>query len=157
RDVEAVRTTLAQAQALQRAGKLKQGIELVRPFVEKAQDLGYRPLQAEVYLRLGHLQATFGEDKEAERNLKRATWAADASYHDEVRVEAATHLTEIFSSDMARVAMGHEWFEHGLAVLSRMRHPDAAAAQLHLSHVQALIAEGDYAEAEKGLRKVMAL
>src|SRR5262249_3926423 len=136
--------------------KYKEGLEVARTVEAKAPALGYLPLQAEALLALGDLQDAFGDHKASEESLKHALRVAEASHHDEVKLQAATGLVGVFSGDASRIEEAHEWFEYGMSILSRMKKNDAASARLHSQQAAAFYTEGKYADAEANHRKALA-
>jgi tetratricopeptide (TPR) repeat protein len=120
-EVQRLSAKLAEARALEDSGRYKQGLEAVRPLVEAAEKLAYRPLRAEVLLAHGSLQMKLGDFKGAEQSLSEAVWIAEASRHDEVTVLAATkliHGTVNFSQ--GRFGEANLWSRLAGAALERM-------------------------------------
>lgn len=90
-EVEGVFAELAQAAALDRAGRTKAAIDRLHPLVERARGLGYPPLLAQSLMQLGSVLDT--EDPvAAERSLREAIVAAAEGKDDRLVAEAFTQL-----------------------------------------------------------------
>jgi tetratricopeptide (TPR) repeat protein len=153
--VELLRGSLARARALRFSGQYEAGLAVATPVAAEARTLGYRPLEAEVALELGQLQAGFG-NREAERTLKEAAWMADAVGFDELRAEVLVALTQQVAYDAARVQDGHDRFNQARALLLRTRREGRILARLESAHGLVYAAEGDAAAAEASQRNALA-
>ena len=107
--VEAARALVADAQALYRAGKRREGLAKAVAAEEQARPLGYGPLEAEALFRKGFLQDYTGDLKGAEQTLFDALTTAQASGHQEVAARAAAQLSWIVGNEEVRPEEGEKW------------------------------------------------
>ena len=115
------------------------------------------PLQAEAHLALGRLGETCTDAAKAIAELEEAVFAAEASHHDQVLIEANIYLgvsTRIActTSDAARNALGHAG-----AVLARFPGHPILEAWVADAERHVLLDEGRYEEALRENQKVLAL
>jgi tetratricopeptide (TPR) repeat protein/tRNA A-37 threonylcarbamoyl transferase component Bud32 len=82
--VEALRSELGQIKAIHDAGRYVMALQRLRPIVDNARRLGYRPLEAEALTRMGVAASELGENVEAEKTLETALHASVASHHDDL-------------------------------------------------------------------------
>jgi tetratricopeptide (TPR) repeat protein/tRNA A-37 threonylcarbamoyl transferase component Bud32 len=82
--VEALRGELGQIKAIHDAGRFVTALQRLRPIVDDARRLGYRPLEAEALARMGVADCELGENVEAEKTLEMALHASVASHHDDL-------------------------------------------------------------------------
>jgi tetratricopeptide (TPR) repeat protein len=86
--IKELRSELAEFEALRRAGQWRLVIDRAAAAVRAADDLGYRPVQAEALYQYGELQELAGDMKGAIATYYRAAWAADEGRDDEMRARA---------------------------------------------------------------------
>lgn len=118
--VEQLRKRLDYVKTLEDAGKYSEGLPLASALVREANNVPYRPLQAEALLRLGSLQSSSGDQKSAEATLNEAVLAAEAGGHDEIAVRAMNWLTFLVGFHRGRIEEGYGWGRRAAAVLERM-------------------------------------
>ncbi len=128
--VNDLRTRLADARALQDAGRYGPALDQARPIGSEAAALAYRPVEAEAFLALGHLQRLKGERDAAEDSLLRAVRAAEAGRHDRAAAEAWIELVHVVGYEKAQHARGLEFAQHAAAVLERLGGDEAIEASL---------------------------
>ncbi|MBF5045153.1 tetratricopeptide repeat protein [Aggregicoccus sp. 17bor-14] len=155
--VEDLRGRLARGRVLRGAGKFKEGVALVEPLLAEARGLHYRPLEAEAEYLLGLLQGSFGDKDAGERHLKQAVWAAEATNHDETKLDALTGLVSVIGFDSTRAKESEEWFQLAEAVLSRRPGDVDAAQRLYSVRGAVLLVNDKYVEGEALLRRALAL
>jgi eukaryotic-like serine/threonine-protein kinase len=107
--VSALRERLAEARALERAGRYEDGATLTREIAGEAEALGERPLLAAARVRLGSLHRMVGEYAEAEQSLVDAFVDARWSRLDPSAIEAAVLLTYVVGVDLGRPAEALVW------------------------------------------------
>ncbi len=88
--VAALRKELAQAKALRDAGRLNESLSIAKAASQTSLDLGYVPLEAVAFLRLGEVQMEMRDGEAASESLRRAANYADTSKEDATRVHALT-------------------------------------------------------------------
>ena len=144
--VEEIRETLARVVAQWSAGKSEAAREAVRPLLERAAEIGYEPLTAEVELQAGRLEADLGGADEAVALLRTAYFRARAAGHDELTRFAAISLVHAVGSKQQQLEPALEWAAHARAELTR--NPSTAAeAKLELGLATAQRLAGKYAAA----------
>jgi len=111
----AIRERLADARALDLAGRHVDGLLLCDPLLREAEALGYRPLVAEVAFRKGWLEEHAGSFAAAEESLRSAFFAARESGMDELAADAASALVVVVGVDLARHEDGVAWAERARA------------------------------------------
>ncbi|HEY3571423.1 MAG TPA: serine/threonine-protein kinase [Thermoanaerobaculia bacterium] len=107
--VEAVRALVADARALNVAGKRREGLAKAVAAEEQARPLGYGPLEAEALYQKGFLQDIMGDFKGAEATLFDALTAAQASGHQEVAARSAAQLSWVTGHEESLPAEGEKW------------------------------------------------
>ena len=90
--VEVARAELSAARALRLLGKAELALAKAEAAAKVAQDLAYRPLEAEALLVAGDLKDRTGDSTSAVKLLEQAAIAANASNHRLVAVEAWSAL-----------------------------------------------------------------
>jgi eukaryotic-like serine/threonine-protein kinase len=90
--VEQIRRELAQIKALHDSGKYTVAVDRLKPALEEARSLGYRPLVAEVLTRLGTIESELSRYSEAESTLQQALNTAIGSHHDDLLPEISAWL-----------------------------------------------------------------
>nr|WP_281404399.1 serine/threonine-protein kinase [Pyxidicoccus fallax] len=153
--VARLRESLAQARAQWAAGRYKAGLEVVRPLVAEADAVGYLPSRAEVLLLQAQLEEGFGNWEVGVRLIKRAAWLAEEAHDDTVRAEALVGLTSMLGYNATRAAEAHDVFEHGRALLARLRTGGRLLSELHSAQGLAFASEGRAAEAEAAQREAL--
>ena len=108
-EVETQRERLADVDALREAGKYSKAMAWAELVVQRAQELGYRPLLAEARLRRGQLRDESGQYSEAEEDLVYAHALAAECRHEDVEFEAARALAYVVGSRQVRYAEGLLW------------------------------------------------
>jgi tetratricopeptide (TPR) repeat protein/predicted Ser/Thr protein kinase len=110
--VDALRSQLALAAEKEEIGQYEAGLALAQDVARAARRLDYPPLMAEVWLRVGSLQAELGAHAEAEAILRDAFFEARRSDHREVAGEAAARLVFVLGERMSRFEDARTWALH---------------------------------------------
>lgn len=142
--VAEARARLADATALDEAGKYEAGLEQLGPLVQEASEVGYAPLVAEVAYRQGRLQEQAGEFERAHDSLSRAYFTALGAGDDRLATSSAAALIIVTGAKLARTEEAETWGQHARAELARVGSDlDLEAA---LSHALAMstAVRGDY-------------
>lgn len=154
REVEVLRGRLARVTTEQRAGRYTRALEQLAPVAERAQALGYGPLEVEVQLRRGQLQMKNGHYAQAEAELLEAHASALALGHDEAVADAARALAFVVGYKLERHAEGLVWGRTALPLAERSG--DASLLASTLSDIASVrLGQGEYAQAETRFRRAL--
>ena len=155
--VAAVRDEVAKVKALGDSGQCDQAATAGAAVVAAANALGYLPLQAEAHLALGRLGETCTDTRKAIAELDEAVFAAEASRHDQVAIEANYYLGGLYAGRFHDTRVARNALRHSQAVLARF--PGHPTMEAWLLDAEADIAsdEGRYEEALSESQKVLAL
>ena len=153
--VERARAALARAQELRNLGQYQQGLATVRPVVTTAQELGYRPLEAEALFQLGDLLDRVGDSGAGVQSLEKALWLGMSSGHDEVAARAATLLAYITGYIQLRADVGQRWASEAGALLDRIGARPELRAELHRNLGAVLKGAGKLEDAANELRQAI--
>jgi serine/threonine protein kinase/tetratricopeptide (TPR) repeat protein len=157
--VDAARRTLAEARARMDANKYAEGVALTSALLQEIRDLGYRPLEAEVFALHGQLQGLDGHPKEAEESLYNALWAAEAGRDDVTLARARLLLLWVVGDQMARTSEAERLARHARAAVERLgqeRSP-TFATDLHLRLGGVYLAQGRLEQAAEEYLKGLEL
>jgi eukaryotic-like serine/threonine-protein kinase len=156
-EVEAARELLAEARALELAGRYTEGLGKARALGERAAALRYRPLEAEAFLMLGELADRAGDYTEAGRALEQAAWAAEAGRHDEVAVRAATSLLRVRGVRQAHYEEVESLTRRTEALLERLGASRELEGRFRLEVGRVQVERNRFADAERELARALAL
>ncbi len=126
--IAAVRTQLAEAAALLDAGRYAPSRALAQGLVAEAEALGYRPVQAEVFMAIGVAHVRLEQPADAAPALHRALVAAQASGHLIIAARAALSLAFVDGLMRRQHAAGHVWLDLAGATVERIGDAPALAA-----------------------------
>ena len=118
--VKQLQVRLTEVRALQRVGRVAEGLKRIVPLEQEARATGYTPLQTEALYMCGLIQYAVGDIDAAVRTLEDAVWAGELCRHDEVTTEAATLLVYLTGHVQSRFEVGEIWNRHAETVLRRM-------------------------------------
>ncbi len=107
--IETVRGGIAEARALDRAGKYDDAIARASTLAGEAHAIGYRPRVAGALTILGIARAHADKSAEAQPALEAAVVAAIAAHDDATATEAGTSLIKLVGYDQAKVADAERW------------------------------------------------
>jgi tetratricopeptide (TPR) repeat protein/tRNA A-37 threonylcarbamoyl transferase component Bud32 len=96
--VEALRRELGQIKAVHDAGRYVAALDRLKPVVEEARTLGYRPLEAEALARTGAVESELVRWEAAEKTLGDALRASIASRHDDLLPEISALLVWVLGN-----------------------------------------------------------
>ncbi|WP_170136275.1 tetratricopeptide repeat protein [Nannocystis exedens] len=154
--VAALDQRLVEAEAMERAGKIGDGLVVAEQVALSAETLAYEPLRARALLRRGSLLARDGDFKNAEERLAEAFHAAIASRMTSQAALAAARLVEVVGVRLARFQDGRRWGEHADS-LTRAAASDELRG-LYFHHAGTLAwQDGKYVEARELLDRALAL
>jgi serine/threonine protein kinase/tetratricopeptide (TPR) repeat protein len=117
--VQRLRADLRDAEARCDLGDMRRCLTEATTLRQPAEQLGYRPLIAQILELIGRAQAEFLGPK-AESTLKQAFIAAESAGDDEAAARVATDLTYVIGFYAGRFDEGDLWFDVGNAVLDRL-------------------------------------
>ncbi len=100
--VELLHDRLAEATALQLAGKYRESLEMTRKIVDQSAQINYLPIRGKALARLGWLQARTGDLKQAEASLYQVIQIAAEAKDDQLFASAALHLGYVLGTLQAR-------------------------------------------------------
>jgi tetratricopeptide (TPR) repeat protein len=115
-----VRSLIAEASALERAGKYNEGLGIATTSVTRARALAYLPVEAEALHELGLIQGGRGDSKEAEATLEEAAAVAEAGSHHEVAARAWIDLAYFIGVGEARFDRGERWLRYAAVAIDRL-------------------------------------
>jgi eukaryotic-like serine/threonine-protein kinase len=154
---EGLSAKLAQARALQHAGKVKAGLAVAQPAAAEAQALGHGPLVAQALLARGSLEQETADYEAAEKTLYEAYFAAEAAGDDEVKARAATLLVYV----IGQVQQRHQEALHlrGFAesVIARLGGDEALTAAWENQLGAIYSGMGEYDQALEHIRRGLAI
>ena len=107
--VASARAVVAEAKALQKAGKRPQALAKATSAEEMARPLGYKPLEAEALYLKGFVQDLTGDHHGAEDTLFEALTTAQAAGDQEVAARSAAQLSWLTGYEQSRAADGEKW------------------------------------------------
>ena len=139
---------LAQARALQRAGKDKDALARLGPLAEEASALGEPRLTVEVGLALGEAQADTGAHEEGMRTLRAALWGAIGGRDDAAALVALRQMIHVTGFQLARREDAQVWVELARALVSRRGDRPRELGALLGASAAVEIAAARYPEAE---------
>ncbi len=128
--VEALRVRVAQASALEQAGKPADALAVAEVAARRAHDLGHHPTIAEAELQLGHALDTLGRTPDAELALRRGAIAAEHADDDRLLADLRTMLVWVAGAQLEHRRDGELWAELARAALERLGHDPAREARL---------------------------
>jgi len=155
--VAVLEARLSALRTRERAGLVADAGPEARQLAAAADEIGWRPLQAEALDLLGAIEDANGDPKAAEHDLREAILAAEAGRHDEQLAEAWIELTRVVGYEQARFEDGDQAARSASAALERLG--GERRLQLELAHVVGAmrLEQGRHEEAEAAFRRALAL
>jgi len=151
----AIRDELADASALEAAGRYADGLAIARSGVAAAHALGDRGLEAELLYRRGHLEKQ-ADTGASEATLHEAATLAIAARDDGAAADAWIYLIYIDGFDAGRRNDGERWASYAKAAIERLGGDDLREAA-RLQYLSALyMNEERFAEAGAALDRAVA-
>jgi tetratricopeptide (TPR) repeat protein/tRNA A-37 threonylcarbamoyl transferase component Bud32 len=132
--VDALRRELGQIKAVHDAGRYVAALEQLKPVVEEARSLGYRPLEAEALARMGMAHDQLGQNADAEKILEQALHVSVASHHDDLLAEVSAALVWVVGFQ-GRFAEADRWRRFAEAAIERSNVQDSIAYSWLLNNV----------------------
>lgn len=155
--IAAAQAGLAQAKALQKAGKYRQALARAEPLAGAAKALPFRPLQAETAFLLGKLHLALGDYPRSEQDLYEAAWGAEEGRDDLLKTEAWREL--VFNVGIRQARYGEAWklARQAEAALARAGGDPRTEVSLLNTEAAFLSAQSDYPRAVRALERAQAL
>jgi tetratricopeptide (TPR) repeat protein len=132
--VEGLRRELGQIKAVDDAGRYAAALEQLKPVVDEARTLGYRPLEAEALLRMGRATGELGENVGAEGIFEQALHASVASHHDDLLAEISAWLVWVVGFQ-GRFSDADRWRRFAEAAIERSSVQESIAYSWLLNNV----------------------
>ncbi|MER2566569.1 MAG: serine/threonine-protein kinase [Myxococcaceae bacterium] len=154
--VSRIEQELARAQALNEAGRFKEGVPIATTAALEAHSVGWAPLEAEALLVLGTLTQGAGELTNAEPML-RDSWArALVARADRTAVIAAVSLSFLLE-ELGRMKEAQEWSWQAATLRDRVGDDFDLEARVANQEGHLLSTNGDYRGAEARYRRAWEL
>ncbi|HWN69326.1 MAG TPA: serine/threonine-protein kinase, partial [Haliangium sp.] len=152
--VDALRSQLALAAEKEEMGQYEAGLALAQGVARAARQIDYPPLMAEVWLRVGSLQAELGAHAEAEAILRDAFFEARRSEHRAVAGEAAAMLVFVLGERMSRFEEARTWALHAEIEIEAAGAPELRALLLN-NLGQSFLRQQRHVEAAEALKEAV--
>jgi tetratricopeptide (TPR) repeat protein/predicted Ser/Thr protein kinase len=151
-----LRAQIERVEALQLAGDYDDGLAQALEIRARADELSWRPLQAQAWLVLGTLQSSLGKYDEARASHEQAFFHAAAGGDDTTMLLAATQLTYVVGYHLAQHEQGRMWGTLGEMLIERL----GLAGSLREATVLGSLAgvstiRGEYDDALKRFRRAL--
>jgi serine/threonine protein kinase/tetratricopeptide (TPR) repeat protein len=156
-EVEQLRATLAELDALANTGRWRQGLPLAELAVEQARQTNYGPIAAEALLTHARLLAGTGASEQAVEQLQDALDQAERSGHDGLVPRIAIELVSLSIYARPDPIRGRVWARRALASLDHLEEHGYLRARGIWSLANLDRLDGAYAPAETALREAIAL
>jgi tetratricopeptide (TPR) repeat protein len=153
--VTSARQQLADARVLRAAGKYADALALVERLAGDSA-ASYLPLRAELSYLAGDALGSRSEWDRALPKLEDAIWAAEASGHDEIAMEALGRAAAVLA-DLDRFKEAHERIRRGEAALLRAGAPPLQWADFRDNVCHVLNSEGRFSAAHDQCRQALEL
>jgi tetratricopeptide (TPR) repeat protein len=118
--VAEVRSQIAEASALERAGKYKDALAVATSTVARARALTYLPVEAEALLELGSIEGGLDDSKATLATLEEAAAVAEAASHHEVAARAWTDLAYFIGYRENHLDQGDRWLRYAALAIERI-------------------------------------
>lgn len=154
--VSRIEQELARAQALNEAGRFKEGLPIATTAALEAHGVGWAPLEAEALLTLGTLTQGEGELTKAEPVLRDAWARALVAKSDRNAVIAAVALSFLFN-ELGRMKEAQEWVWQASTIRERVGDDFDLESRVANQEGHLLGTTGDYRGAEARYRRAWEL
>lgn len=137
--VTEIHRELAEARALDAAGKFEPGLVIAEATLARASELGHRELLADARLTVGGLQSSAGAFESAARTLEDAYFDAVAAHDHASALAACSSLVYLTGERLDQHAVAEHWGRLGWAAVDELGlppdHPDVASLSSELAGV----------------------
>jgi tetratricopeptide (TPR) repeat protein len=155
--VEAIATRLAQAQALEATGRLKDERAVLVPLIAEARATGYAPIIADALFRQVRVAVELEPQDNATRAKVEEALAVAASARQDARVAQLISDLQFLSSKHNQIDTAFALKPLAEAALRRAGDPPAARQQVLNVYAELLTSVARYPEAETELRMAIAI
>ncbi|MEZ4383492.1 MAG: serine/threonine-protein kinase [Nannocystaceae bacterium] len=157
-EIDAIREAFARARALEAVGKVDEARSQANALVARADEVGWRPLQARARLLAGRLAEEQSVD-EAARLLTEGFFLAQAAGEELLAADLATRLVVAVGVDQARPSEGHLWGRWAAMLIERQPAAGRSIRRAALDSQLGILAqsEGDIEAADAAWRAALAL
>jgi tetratricopeptide (TPR) repeat protein len=142
--LDAIRKTLAAAEAQKEAGRYADGRTLAAQAAADAKAIGYGPIEAEALLLRGDLEQRAGDVRAADQTLLAAVVAAEASRHDRAVAEGWTLLVWVAGYEEQQTGRAREMAKLASAAVERIGNESELSTTLLHYTASLETAEGKY-------------
>ena len=147
---------IADAEQLERAGKYPEALAVARDVADAAEPLGFAPMTARAWRRLGALEHVNGAVASAEATLRKAYFLAVRHHLDQLAAQSAAELVTIVGEVQLHPVDGRLWAEHAGAYAEALGDVLIQATVIH-SLAGVALREGKYDEARELAARGLAL
>jgi serine/threonine protein kinase/tetratricopeptide (TPR) repeat protein len=155
--VEEIRADVAKARALGDAGECGHAGAAAAAALASAKAVGYAPLEAEAYYVNGRAGNFCGDVAPAIESLESAVFAAEASHHDEIAVEAASYASVMYADRERDTRAARRWLRYADAILGRLPGHPILEAHTILAWGTVEQAEGKFGDGAREQKRALAL
>lgn len=151
--IEQVRALLAEARALQQALRIKEGLAMAGKAVELAKKSGYAPVEAEAYYRQARLYSLAEETRQARKAFEQAAFSARLSSYKDYEARTAVARVQFEAKYSSKNATTRKRARLAALMVERYGGDETQHARLDVALGRLALDDGDYAQAEKLLRR----
>jgi eukaryotic-like serine/threonine-protein kinase len=155
--VDELRRRLAEAKALDDAGRYPEGLVIARKVTEDARPLGYAPVLAEGLLEQASLEESSGDAKAAEATLREALMASADAKDDGIAANVWARLLDVVGYRLARPGEALSLRPYAEAALRRSGSDLDAQARFWGSLSSVSFSQGNYDEARQSDERALAI
>jgi serine/threonine-protein kinase len=155
--VAEVREQASRVRALASAGRCDEAETAANPARDAARAIGYRPLEAEVLIAMARLGDECLEPRIAATRFEEAAYAAEASHHDEIAIDAASDAAGIYADRLHDSTLARHWLRHAEATLERLPNHPVQEAWVAVARGLVLMREARFEESLAAQRQALAL
>jgi serine/threonine protein kinase len=146
-EVQALRITLSEASSEAEAGHVKDAIQKGLTVRDRARELNYKPLLAEVYVELGDLYRQEARMNDAEEAFEDSILAAEESGYTEFRARGLVGLTKVLASGSSRFDEARRNARRAKAAVERWGDAPLLRIEIERALAHAQMEEGKIKEA----------
>ncbi|MEO7093019.1 MAG: serine/threonine-protein kinase, partial [Polyangiales bacterium] len=148
-EAEKIRTAIAQASAIYRAGAYTQAKDLAGRVATDAERFGYRPLTASAFHTLARVEDQLQMKAQARADFERAIDEAAASGDAEREASALADLSELVRNESADGQLANTLARHAVAIVERIHGAPALAAKVRLANARSMFSLDNVAAAKQ--------
>jgi tetratricopeptide (TPR) repeat protein len=146
-EVRALQATLSEASSQAEAGHVKDALQKALTVRDRARELDYKPLLAEVYVELGDLYRREAKVKDAEAAFEESILAAEESGYSEVRARGLVGLTKLLASRSSRFDEARRNARRAKAAVEQWGDSPLLSVEIERALAEVLTEEGKVKEA----------